>query len=150
LRYSPARWLSLLATWTWREPTNRTVDASPKHLFAVGGRFHTDWGLVGSLYAFTRSEFWDRYVPNPKGLFEDFETDHLETSVLFLARLGWRWSPAEVLELEVGLKMFFPFAPWTDSLWRYRELGGGITATGENFGGDLLRRVVIGYLEGSF
>jgi hypothetical protein len=150
IRYNPNQWISLLASWSWREVTERNSDDSPKHMITIGGRFRTDWGLVGSLYAFSRSEFWDRWVPNPGGMLEPFEIDRMHNVILFLGKLGWKWSPAAEAEIEVGLKLFLPLSPFEDPLFRYREKGGGIGQDGRNFGGDELRRMVSGYLEGSF
>ncbi len=150
IRYSPSKYFLVQASWTYREGLNRYSNISPKNLLSLGGRFRTEWGLLGSLYAFSRSEFWNFWLSNPKGILEDFETDHLETSILVLGKLGYRWSPSENSQLEVGLKLFLPISPGSAPYFRYYELGGGLTPGGQSYGGDLLRRMVTCYLEGSF
>ena len=60
-RFRVTQSIMLLATWAHREvfdlDTGNSWDEAPKNLMALGGRFHTETGLVGSLYLFTRSEF---------------------------------------------------------------------------------------------
>jgi outer membrane receptor for ferrienterochelin and colicin len=150
VRYSPNQWLALLASWSWREVTERSSDESPKHMITVGGRFRTDWGLIGSLYAFSRSEFWDRWISNPAGMLEPFEIEHMQNAILFLGKVGWKWKPASAVEMEMGVKLFLPFSPFEEPYFRLREKGGGLTRDGREFGGDILRRMVVAYLEGSF
>jgi iron complex outermembrane receptor protein len=150
LRYSPNQWISLLASWSWREVTERSSDESPKHLITVGGRFRTDWGLIGSLYAFSRSEFWDRWISNPAGMLEPFVVEHMKNVILIMGKVGWQWRPTEAIGMEAGLKLFLPISPFEEPYFRYREKGGGVTRDGLTFGGDLLRRMVTAYLEGSF
>lgn len=150
LRYSPTKYLSFIASWSHREVVNRDHDESPKNLITVGGRFRTKWGLLGSLYAFSRSEFWDRWVTNPDGILEPFVADHLDNVVLVMGRLGWRLILSETVGMEVGLKLFLPVSPFSEPIFRFRERGGGFDSKGVNFGGDQLRRMITGYVEGSF
>lgn len=154
VRFNPSGSVSLLASWTYREAidrkTNRSLNNSPKHLMALGGRYRAGWGLVGSLYFFSRSEFWIRGVQNPEGLLEDLLKEHKQNVVLVLGRLGWRWKSAGGAEFEAGAKLFLPVSPFSAPYFRFREDGGGMTADGKNFGGDLLSRMVSLYLQGSF
>jgi hypothetical protein len=83
-------------------------------------------------------------------MLEPFEVDHMENVAVLLGRIGYKWFPASDVEMEVGLKLFLPVSPFEEPHFRYRDKGGGITTTGESFGGDMLRRMVTGYLEGSF
>ncbi len=154
LRFSPTRNIALLASWTHREvfdlQSEKTSDTTPKNLITLGGRFHTEWGLVGSLYAFSRSEYWNRAVGNPGGmLLEPFKIK-LKNAFLVLAKLGWKVAPAEEIELEAGLKLFLPVSPFSAAHFRYFEEAGGITPTGQQYGGLELARMVTGYLQGSF
>ena len=57
---------------------------------------------------------------------------------------------AQYEELEVGVKLFLPVSPFEEPHFRYREKGGGISRNGRDFGGDILRRMVFAYLQGSF
>jgi hypothetical protein len=123
---------------------------SPRNLITLGGRFHTDSGLIGSLYLFSRSEFWDTGVENPSGLLEPPLSQHMDNVFLAMGRLGWRWSVAGGVNLEAGVKLFLPVSPFSAPHFRFHEKGGGISVTGMNYGGVELRRTVTGYLQGSF
>jgi outer membrane receptor protein involved in Fe transport len=153
VRFSPSERISLLACWTYREVfdhhTKQTFDDSPKHLITLGGRFRFVWGLVGSLYLFTRSEFIDRAVKNPAGIMEPMLSEHMRNQLLVLGRIGWRHVPVEGFELEAGIKVFLPVSPFSDSHFQFREDGGGIDTIGKNYGGDLLCRMVSLYLQGA-
>jgi outer membrane receptor protein involved in Fe transport len=153
-RLRVSRSISLMAAWAHREvrdhDTGEVHDTSPKNLIILGGRFRSPLGLLGSLYVFSRSEFWDRGMTSPAGWFEDQMQLHMENVFLVLGKIGWQWQPAEGVNLEAGIKLFLPFSPFEDPLFQYRERGGILLSSGRNFGGDFLRRVVTGYLQGSF
>jgi outer membrane receptor protein involved in Fe transport len=153
-RFNPTRDISLLASWTHREvfdlDSDRTSDATPKNLITLGGRFRTNWGLVGSLYAFSRSEYWNRSVGNPSGLFLDPLHKKLKNAFLVLGKLGWKFDISKSVGLEAGLKLFLPVSPFSAPHFRYYEEAGGETITGQKYGGMELARVVTGYLQGSF
>jgi iron complex outermembrane receptor protein len=152
IHYEPVPAVNLLASWVHREVLGKKNIFSPKNLITVGGRFNTDSGLVGSLYVFSRSEFTDPVVANPAGVLEPKFTQHMDHVFLAMGKLGYRWKvPAGVdLQMEAGAKLFLPISPFGDHLFRYREVGGVWTKTGENYGGEELRRIVTGYLQGSF
>ncbi|MFC1654540.1 TonB-dependent receptor plug domain-containing protein [Myxococcota bacterium] len=154
VRFNPNRNVSLLFSWIHREvfdlESEKTSDATPKNLLTLGGRFRTDWGLVGSLYAFSRSEYWNRSVGNPAGLFMESLHIKLPNAFLVLGRLGWKFTPAEGIELEGGLKLFLPVSPFSAPHFRYFEEAGGVTINGQQYGGMELARMVTGYLQGSF
>jgi TonB-dependent SusC/RagA subfamily outer membrane receptor len=154
LRYSPVKSVMLMASWTHREVFSQDdwkyEDKSPKNLITLGGRFKTESGLVGSLYFFSRSEFPDRYVDNPAGMLEPSLTIYLDNAILILGKLGWRWKATEGVEFEAGAKLFLPFSPFSGNLFRYNEQAGGLTPQGVVYGGEELRRMVTGYLQGSF
>jgi iron complex outermembrane receptor protein len=154
VRFSPTRNISLLASWTHREvfdmQSEKTSDATPKNLLTLGGRFRTEGGLVASLYAFSRSEYWNRAVGNPGGMFLEPLKIKLKNAFLVLAKLGWKVTPTERIELEAGLKLFLPVSPFSPPYFRYYEEAGGITPTGQQYGGLELARMVTGYLQGSF
>ena len=149
-----SRSVSLMASWAHREVFDHskdiTEDFSPKNLIILGGRFRSPTGLLGSLYLFSRSEFVDPYVNNPSGWFEPLLVERMENVFLIMGKLGWRWRPAPDLDMEVGVKLFLPVSPSKDPLFQYRERGGVLLTSGRNFGGDQLRRMVTGYLQGSF
>jgi outer membrane receptor protein involved in Fe transport len=144
--------IHLLASWAHREVLGKDNAFSPKNLITVGGRFNADSGLVGSLYVFSRSEFTDQVVANPAGILEPKFSQHMDHVFLAMGKLGYRWKvPAGVdLQMEAGMKLFLPISPFGDYLFRYREVGGVWTETGQNYGGEELRRMVTGYLQGSF
>jgi iron complex outermembrane receptor protein len=154
VRYQPTRSLALVASWAHREAirvsTGKVESNNPKNLITLGGRFRTDSGLVGSLYLFSRSEFWDMNVKNPEGLMEPPTQQHLDNTMLVLGRLGWRWELQDGFAVEAGAKLFLPFSPFSGELFRSYEEGGGITPEGIAYGGELLRRMVTGYVQGSF
>ncbi len=154
VRYSPSGNLSLLASWTHREVIAESgqedASRSPKNLITLGARFKTDSGLVGSLYAFSRSEFRAGGVPNPAGMLEKSKQDHLNNVLLVLGKIGWRVGLQPGLTIETGLKLFLPVSPFESPYFRYNEVGGYRTPMGELYGGDLLRRMVTVYLQGSF
>ena len=154
VRYHPSRNLSLLASWTYREVFDRmimgVVENTPKNLVTLGGRFRSSSGLVGSLYMFSRSEFTDSSVENPEGLLAPKLTKHIDDVFLFMGKLGYEWITPQGIEFEIGAKLFLPFSPFSGNLFRYYDDPGGITAGGHYYGGQQLRRVVTGYLQGSF
>jgi outer membrane receptor protein involved in Fe transport len=153
-RFRLSRSVSLQASWTHREvrdhDTGAAHDTSPKNLIVLGGRFRSPVGILGSLYLFSRSEFWDRFMTSPSGWFEPRLQIHLDDVLLVLGKIGWQWQPAPGVDLEAGIKLFLPVSPFSGSLFRYRERGGVLTSSGGNYGGDNLCRVVTGYLQGSF
>jgi hypothetical protein len=128
----------------------RQEDNTPKNLITIGGRFRTNWGLIGSLYLFSRSMFTDWGVDNPEGILESRQKMRLPNVFLLLGKIGWKWAPIQGLELETGLKMFLPVSPFSGSLFGYHEKGGGTTMYGVKYGGDELLRIVTGYVQGVF
>jgi outer membrane receptor protein involved in Fe transport len=154
LSYKASKWLTLQASWSHREAYEPDSgfyrDSDPKNLITLGGRLRTESGLLGSLYVFTRSEFWDRWVYNPDGMLEDILHQHLDNVALVLGKLGWRFRTALGVELEAGVKLFLPVSPFSSPHFNYRDKGGGLTHSGGGYGGNLLGRMVTGYLEGTF
>jgi hypothetical protein len=158
VRFRLSRHISLLASWAHREVFRHDdkfvpkiqEDNTPKNLITVGGRFRTAWGLIGSLYIFTRSKFIDWGVENPEGLLMPRLRQRLPNVFLLLGKLGWRWAPMEGLDLETGVKLFLPVSPFSGDLFGYHEKGGGTTIHGLKYGGDMLLRVVTGYVQGAF
>ncbi len=153
IRYSPMKNLSFLVSWSHKEIMNleldKTADDYPKNLITIGGRFRANWGLVASCYLHTRSEFTDRSVDNPEGLMSGYLTYHNPDVMLVIARLGHRFSIGQYLQFEVGLRLFLPVSPFQEPYFRYYERAGGIS-DGRAFGGEYLRRVISGYVSGTF
>jgi iron complex outermembrane receptor protein len=154
VRYNFSEHVSLLASWVHREvidlETGDVADTSPKNLITLGGRFKTHSGLLGSLYAFSRSEFLDYAVENPAGLLEPTLEQHMDNVLLVLGKLGWQWEYTQGVKIEAGVKLLLPVSPFSGPLFKHSEKGGGITATGMKYGGQELCRMVTGYLQGSF
>jgi len=152
IRYSPAKNISFLFSWTHREAfeEGRFDNTSPKNLLTLGGRFTSPFGLLGSLYAISRSEYFDGAVENPAGLLEPMQSMEMDSVLLLLGKIGWRWEPVSGYRLEAGVKLFLPVSPFSGPLFRYFEKGGGISPTGLWYGGQQLARTVTGYLQGSF
>jgi len=152
VRYHLSRQVSFLAWWSHRQVFQGATDYgrfNPKNTMAAGGRFRSDSGLVGSLYAFSRSEILDRTVENPAGILEPVLQDHMDNCVLLLSKLGWRIPVGDGFDLEAGVKLFLPIS-FGSPYFRYRERGGGTSLTGKNYGGEELARVVTTYLQGSY
>ena len=152
IRYHVSRQLSLLAWWSHRQVFQGSQDYgrnNPKNTMAAGGRFRTDSGLVGSLYAFSRSKLWDRSTENPAGILEPTLVEYLDNYVLLLGKLGWKLPVGDGFDLEVGVKLFLPIS-FSSPHFRYRERGGGMSLTGVNYGGEELARLVSAYLQGSY
>ncbi|MFC1654967.1 TonB-dependent receptor domain-containing protein, partial [Myxococcota bacterium] len=153
IRFTPSKHLSFLATWSNRQVVNvRKEDppsSNPQNLITLGGRFQLESGLVGSLYAFSRSEVWHYSLENPSGLLEPLLTRHTDHVVLFLGKLGWRFAAGPILA-EAGVKLFLPVSPFSAPHFRYYETAGGTTPLGRNFGAAQLARMVTAYLQGSF
>jgi outer membrane receptor protein involved in Fe transport len=149
VHFEPIPSIHLQACWAHREVLGTKNRGSPKNLITVGGRFNAESGLVGSLYIFSRSEFTDFIVPNPDGLLEPGFSQHMDQVFLAIGKLGWKWKMDTGVELETGVKLFLPISPFSEPYFRYREVGGVYTRTGENYGGEELSRVVTGYLQGS-
>jgi hypothetical protein len=154
IRVNPSGSLSLLAAWAHRQVYEYSIggfcNKSPKNLITLGGRFRTDWGLIGSLYAFSRSDFWRKDVENPSGLLEPLLTQHLDSVVLLIGKLGRRFELGRHMQIEAGVRLFLPISPFSEPYFRYYEGGGGITPDGRHYGSEQLSRVLTGYLEGSF
>jgi iron complex outermembrane receptor protein len=148
IRYNPSRYVFLQASWANRQVLEN--DTSPKNLITLGGRFRTEFGLLGSLYIFSRSEFTDRGVENPEGMMAPQLALHMDNVMLILAKLGWKWEARTGLEVETGVKLFLPFSPFSGPLFRYHDRGGGITLDGKRYGGTELSRALTVYLQGSF
>ncbi len=153
IRYEPIRNLLLAAAWSYRglfaEVDDEQSNNDPKHYLILGARFRADMGLVGSLYIFTRSEFRTG-VGNPEGLLERSIKTHMDNVMLVLGKIGWRANLSNLVEIEAGVKLFLPVSPFSSPYFQYNEMGGVISKNGEMFGGDLLRRMVTAYLQGSF
>ena len=153
VRFTPSKHLSLLASWSNRQVVNlREVDylvSNPQNQLTLGGRFQLDSGLVGSLYAFSRSELWYYSLQNPSGLLEPLLTQYSDHVILFLGRLGWRFDTG-LFEAEAGVKLFLPVSPFSAPHFGYFEMAGGVTPMGRPFGAAQLARMVTGYLQGSF
>jgi len=154
IRYAPTKLISLLASWAYREVFDRKAsavsDGTPKNLFTLGGRFRTESGLIGSLYLFSRSEFADDGVENPAGLLTPRLKLHVDNTFMILGKIGWLWKLDHLLDIEVGVKLFLPFSPFSGDLFSYYEDPGGVTPDGTYYGGQKLRRVLTTYLQGSF
>ena len=153
VRFTPSKHLSLLASWSNRQVVNlREEDylvSNPRNQITLGGRFQLDSGLVGSLYAFSRSELTHYSLQNPAGLLEPLLTQYTDHVVLFLGRLGWRFDTGP-FEVEAGVKLFLPVSPFSAPHFEYFEMSGGVTPMGKPFGATPLARMVTGYLTGSF
>jgi iron complex outermembrane receptor protein len=153
VRYTPASSVSLLASWSHRQIINQKADdppvGNPINQLTLGGRFQSASGLLGSLYAFSRSEVLHTSVENPGGMLEPLQTQHIDHVILLLGRIGWRFELDDQVKLEVGGKLFLPISPFSGRLFQYYEAGGGTTAAGRNYGAQLLTRMVLVYLEGS-
>jgi hypothetical protein len=154
VRYSPSGSLSFLASWAHRQVYNYSMggfsNRSPKNLITLGGRFRTEWGLLGSLYAFARSDFWQRDVQNPSGILEPPLSQHMDNVILLIGKLGRRFELGRRFQMEAGVRLFLPISPFSAPLFHYYEVGGGITPTGRRYGAEQLGRMLTGYLEGSF
>jgi hypothetical protein len=152
VRYHVSRQFSLLAWWSHRQVFQGSQDYgrnNPKNTMAAGGRFRIDSGLVGSLYAFSRSKLWDKSTENPAGILEPLLVDDLDNFVLLLGKLGWKLPVGDGFDLEVGAKLMLPVS-FGSPHFRYRERGGGTSLTGANYGGEELARLVSAYLQGSY
>jgi iron complex outermembrane receptor protein len=148
IRFNPTKYVFLLASWAHREVLEN--DTSPKNLITLGGRFTTDFGLLGSLYVFSRSEYMDRGVENPEGMMAPELAHHQDNVMLILAKLGWKWKTQKGLAMETGVKLFLPFSPFSGPLFSYYERSGGFTPEGRHYGGTKLSRALTAYLQGSF
>jgi len=154
IRYYPAESVALMLSWASRAvldmSTARISENSPKNLVTLGGRFRTQSGLLGSLYIFSRSEFVQSDVENPKGLLAPKFQSSIDNSFLILGKLGYQWKTEKGLEIEMGTKLFLPFSPFSGPLFRYYEEAGGISPQGKYYGGEMLTRMITAYLQGSF
>jgi hypothetical protein len=116
----------------------------------LGGRFTSPFGLLGSLYIHSRSEYSDGAVENPAGLLEPMQSMEMDNVFLLLGKIGWRWEPLTGYQLEAGVKLFLPVSPFSGPHFCFYEKGGGISTSGLWYGGQQLTRTVTGYLQGSF
>jgi iron complex outermembrane receptor protein len=149
VRYNPTPKILLSAAWSTRQVLE-FADLSPKNQIMLGGRFRTDWGLLGSLYAFSRSDFREVSVQNPQGLMAPLLHMSHESVVLVLGRLGWAADLGSGAEIELGARLFLPISPFQEPYFRYFERSGGYTPAGRHFGSDQLSRMLTFYLRGVF
>jgi hypothetical protein len=119
-------------------------------MLTLGGRFRTSFGLLGSLYAHSRSEFVDRGVLNPAGVLSPPLVMKMENVVLLIGKLGWAFKPASGVNLEAGIRLSQPISLAASPGFCFREEGGGTTLNGVVYGGMELCRMLTGYLQGSF
>jgi iron complex outermembrane recepter protein len=154
IRYQPTESIFLLASWAHREVFDHKLAAvsetTPKNLLTIGGRFSTESGLIGSLYFFSRSKFLEEKVENPEGPLYPSRNVRLGSVFLIMSKLGWKWQPTEGFELETGAKLFLPVSPFSSPHFHYYEDAGGVSASGEKYGGEPLSRMVTVYLQGTF
>jgi iron complex outermembrane receptor protein len=152
IRYNPYKNMSFLFSWTHREAFEEgNYDrTSPQNMLTLGGRFTSPFGLLGSLYIHSRSEYIDGAVENPAGLLEPMQSMEMDSAFLLLGKVGWRWEPVTGYQLEAGIKLFLPVSPFSEPHFRFYEKGGGISPSGLWYGGQQLSRTVTGYLQGSF
>jgi iron complex outermembrane receptor protein len=146
--------IQLLASWSQRYivkgVTWEGADETPQHMITLGGRFRTSTGLLGSLYAHSRSEFVDRGVLNPAGVLSPPLVMRMENVVLLIGKLGWAFKPANGVNLEAGIRLSQPISLAASPGLCFREEGGGTTLNGVVYGGMELCRMLTGYLQGSF
>jgi iron complex outermembrane receptor protein len=154
VRYKLSKSIMLLANWAHREvfylDTGEPWDTVPKNLMALGGRFHGETGLVGSLYLHSRSKFRDAWVENPHGLLEPAYEQNMPNIFMVFGRLGWMFKLAADIHVEAGLKVFLPVSPFQAPHFRVREKGGAFDHLGHSYGGQELIRVLTAYLQGSY
>jgi hypothetical protein len=144
----------LLASWSHRQVLCRDEDRppvpNPRNQITLGGRFETESGLVGSLYAFSRSEIWYRAVENPAGLLQPMLGKYADHVIVVFSRLGWGFNTGGHIDVEAGVKLQLPIAPFSSPHFRFYECGGGVTPRGKIYGAVPLARLVTAYVEGSF
>ena len=154
VRFKPSPTSQVLASWTHREITRTgfavEYKSTPSDLASLGGRFRTERGWIGSLYGFYRARFPDAGVQNPDGLIGPQLRMDYGPELLLMGRLGWKLSLSQHVETEVGIKITMPISPLEEPHFAYREKGGGIDVTGNEYGGALLCRRMLVYLQGSF
>ncbi len=152
VRLSLSKNVSLVASWAHREvfdlEHDRIMGDSPKNLITLGGRFRTASGFLGSLYAFSRSEFMCE-VESPGGMMSTPLWIHMDNVILLVGKLGWKTDLSSKGWLETGVKLFLPISPFSAPHFRYYESGGMETPEGKHYGGDELSRLAMIYLEGS-
>jgi hypothetical protein len=142
VRFHPSESLEFLATWAYRESfsliegSRKSRDNDPKNFFTLGGRFLTQRGLLGSLYVFTRSEFWIRSYD----FTGTFPEQHMNHVFLILGKLGWKWQLRDTTIMETGLKLLLPVSPFESPNFRYRDFTAGVELT----------RMLTVYVQGSF
>ena len=148
LSYHPTPDIALLAIWTHREvfdenvPNGKGEFESPFLSVVFGGRFNTSVGLLGSFYTIIRSPF-GRTPMVSQGMLEPNVMAHidLDGAVLFLGRLGFRLPSWKSLELELGMKLFWPVIPIGGDWYPHYP---------ESLNGEELSRTILCYLQGSF
>ncbi len=154
LEWSPLSRLSLMTSASVRKiehvSGSQYTFESPTLAFTLGGRYRSPTGLLGSAYAFLRSGFDDDAVQNPAGLIEPLLEKHRPPQLNVLARIGWAVNMYDDYAFEIGTRIFFPVELGAHPEFLTRDAGGGVTADGSPYGGQLLGRVVSFYLQGSF
>ncbi|RME20349.1 MAG: hypothetical protein D6806_16530 [Deltaproteobacteria bacterium] len=142
-------WLWIEGSWTvigcWNDWFEKQLHITPKNLFTIGFDMLHPSGLLGSLYAVGRSDFYDTSLPNPEGLLGKLLTMHHPVSIHLQGRFGWRtqYGPGQ---LEVGLKFLLPLSFDSDPLITY-DAGGITAADGTQVGGTMLAETILAYLQ---
>jgi len=157
LRFEPVESVSLQAWWTHREmlddpgANEPDVISSPADMFALGGRYLSSFGLLGSVYAFYRTGF-SRRMEASQGMMEPLYIVPVEMGeeIVVMGRLGWRLEPWAGFDLEAGVKVLLPVSPSASPHDRCREAMGNWNQYGQQFTGEELARVVLGYVQGTF
>ena len=154
IRFHPTPSSALMAAWVHKEIYLRGANVwdgrEPRNFITLGGRFKTDRGILGSLYVFTRAGYLDTAVFNPGGILEPPLQERVEDAMLFLGKLGWRFPGAGGVELECGIKVSLPVSPFAAPHFKVRDMGGGTTREGKNYGAHYNGRIATAYLQGSF
>ena len=153
VKYTPVRGLSFMAYWDHRQiirKINTGTDAdTPHNLLGLGGQFKLDWGLMGSLYVYTRSEVTEYRVESPDGLLGDPMNQKLPHSMVILGKLGYGWKWQQGFSLTAGIQWFVPITPFEAPYNRIRDFGGGYRQNGSSYGALEIARMISVFLSGS-
>jgi len=122
----------------------------PKMRLNAGVRYLPDRGLFADVAVHYVATYW-QYMPHPENMLDENEVPALGDHTLMIARLGYRFEAGDDRAFELGLTvrtpLGSPFREFDGMPWPATLPAGETSA---DFGGEILNRLLAGYLRAWF